>query len=83
MPKKGVSRVESMFSKLSIVGLGSIGERVVGPVHQGVLAKHGSHDCRLCGEKKDRTEGRIIFDAQGGGSQFRWLMMLTLMLPYH
>lgn len=41
--KEGHLRIESMLSKLSIVRLGSFRERVVGPVHQGVLAEHGSH----------------------------------------
>ena len=66
MPKGGVSRVESMFSKLSVVGLGSLGERVIGPVHQGVLAKHGSHGCGLCCEYYGRTRRMVIFDGQGG-----------------
>jgi hypothetical protein len=33
-----------MLSELAI-GCGCIVERVVGPVHEGVLAEHGSHFC--------------------------------------
>lgn len=39
------SRVKAVLSELAIVGCGRIVERVVGPVHEGVLAEHGSHFC--------------------------------------
>jgi hypothetical protein len=38
-------RVEAMLAGLAAVLLGSIGEGVVGPIHERVLAEHGSHDC--------------------------------------
>lgn len=38
-------RVKAMLSELAVVGCGSFVERVVGPVHQGILAEHGSHLC--------------------------------------
>lgn len=42
-------RVEAVLSEAIVVCLGRIVERVVGPVHQGVLAEHGSHICS-CGK---------------------------------
>jgi hypothetical protein len=56
MAERGGSRVKSMFSKLAVVGLGSIRERVVGPVHQRVLAEHGSHDWGLCDGNVNRSK---------------------------
>lgn len=57
MAERGGSRVKSVFSKLAMVSLGSIRERVVGPVHQRVLAEHGTtHDCRLCDVNMYRSE---------------------------
>lgn len=44
---EGSSRVETTLTELVVVLLGDIGEGVVGPVHYGVLAKHGSHLNRL------------------------------------
>ena len=38
---------------------------MVGPVHQGVLAEHGSHDCGLCGRDSDRAKRRLFGDEQG------------------
>jgi hypothetical protein len=32
-----------MLSQLAMVGLGGVGEGVVGPIHERVLAEHGSH----------------------------------------
>lgn len=37
-----------MFPELAAGRLGRIGEGVVWPIHHGVLAEHGGHDC---GEK--------------------------------
>lgn len=44
-----------MLSELAVVGSGRIVERVVGPVHEGVLAEHGSHFCGF----EDGLEGRF------------------------
>lgn len=49
------SRVKAMLSELAIVGCGGIVERVVGPVHEGVLAEHGSHFAGLKMEKRTKV----------------------------
>lgn len=49
------SRVKAMLSELAIVGCGGIVERVVGPVHEGVLAEHGSHFCGSEDGKKKKV----------------------------
>lgn len=38
-------RVEAVLSEAIVVGCGSVVEGVVGSVHEGVLAEHGSHPC--------------------------------------
>ena len=41
----GSLRIKAMLScALGSVDFGGIGEGIVGPVHEGVLAEHGSHD---------------------------------------
>ena len=52
-----------MFSKFAAVGLGGIGERIVGPIHQRVLAEHGSHDYGLCDGDLSKS-WVILLDAQ-------------------
>lgn len=46
-------RVEAMLPEAIALDFGCIVEGVVGPVHEGVLAEHGSH---LCG---GRSAGRV------------------------
>lgn len=36
-----------MLPKAIVVSCGSVIHRVVGPIHEGVLAEHGSHICSL------------------------------------
>jgi len=55
-----------MLSELAVVGCGRIVERVVGPVHKGVLAEHGSHFCGF----EDVEEGfsaQVSSEKYGGG----------------
>lgn len=55
-------RVKAMLSETVIVGCGSFVEGVVGPVHQGVLAEHGSHRCLglWSGSNGGKVGGRVF-----------------------
>lgn len=59
---------------IAAAGCGSVVEGVVGPVHEGVLAEHGSHPCEC--DVLQQVGGRIMFKGEVSSSLFspRWMM---------
>lgn len=61
-------RVEAVLPEAIVVGLGSVVKGVVGPVHEGVLAEHGSHPCDC--DDLERTD-RWMLSWERSGDWFK------------